>query len=51
LTSKSKDDFKNVYGLAFFDKKASLLVTPFQDAIDCEKMGEGRTDQYMSYFA
>ena len=48
-TAKSKDDFKNVNGLTFLDQNNEMVITPFQDPVEAEKvydidwslMGEG----------
>lgn len=38
LTAESKEDFKNVYGLSFLDKANDMVVTPFQESIEPEKV-------------
>ena len=38
LTSESKNDFKNVKGLAFLDQNSEMAITPFQDPIEAEKV-------------
>jgi len=38
LTAKSKNDFKNVLGLAFLDQKKEMVITSFQDPIEAEKV-------------
>ena len=53
-TAKSKDDFKNVNGLAFLDQNNEMVVTPFQDPVEAEKvydidwslMGEGEKIEF-----
>ena len=37
-TANSKDDFKNVNGLAFLDQNNEMVVTPFQDPVEAEKV-------------
>ena len=37
-TAKSKDDFKNVNGLTFLDQNNEMVITPFQDPVEAEKV-------------
>ena len=53
-TAKSKDDFKNVNGLTFLDQNNEMVITPFQDPVEAEKvydidwslMGEGEKIEF-----
>tara|TARA_B100000686_G_scaffold114558_1_gene122080 strand:- start:1732 stop:3699 length:1968 start_codon:yes stop_codon:yes gene_type:complete len=38
LTAESKEEFKNVRGLAFLDQKGDLEITPYQDPLSKEKI-------------
>jgi hypothetical protein len=38
ITALSKNDFKNVCGLAFLDPKGDMVITPFQDSLEAEKV-------------
>lgn len=38
LTAESNNDFKNVKGLAFLDHNKEMIITPFQDPIEAEKV-------------
>ncbi len=38
ITAESKEDFKNVNGLAFIDQKNEMIVTPFPEPIEAEKV-------------
>ncbi|MBN4079727.1 radical SAM protein [bacterium AH-315-C08] len=38
MTAETKNDFKKVKGLAFFDKKNEMVVTPFQDSVEAEQV-------------
>jgi anaerobic magnesium-protoporphyrin IX monomethyl ester cyclase len=38
LTAESKNDFEDVLGLAFLDEKGEMVVTPFQEPVEAEKV-------------
>jgi anaerobic magnesium-protoporphyrin IX monomethyl ester cyclase len=38
MTAESKEDFKDVKGLAFLDQKNELVITPFQDPVEAENV-------------
>jgi hypothetical protein len=38
LTAKSKNDFKSAGGLAFLNQENEMVITPFQDSIETEKV-------------
>ena len=38
MTAESKDAFKDVKGLAFLDQENEILITPFQDPVEAEKV-------------
>ena len=37
-TAQSKNDFKNVFGLAFLDQKNDMVISPFQKSLEAEKV-------------
>jgi anaerobic magnesium-protoporphyrin IX monomethyl ester cyclase len=38
MTAESKDDFKDVRGLAYLDQKGDLLITSYQDSLEPEEV-------------
>ena len=38
MTAKSKNDFKSAGGLAFLNQENEMVITPFQDSIETEKV-------------